>query len=481
MRSRKVYKVLSKLNGEQRKSFRSYLASPYLNSNGRLLRFMEILEEEVFEGENESSPEEIWEMGLSQGPYHANGFDKICAELLAAVNAFLGLEAYLQRPELVAVDQFEGYVDGGLDEWVPSMFKGIAAKHEAAFSQSSEGLYAYMRLLRSYSVHLFRQPRAPRGEWLIDIDDALTNFFLAQKLELAAALSNYNQVFQSNFELPDEAWMVDRLEAVFDSLPLYIRLHYLGYLTAGGSEAHFRRLKAELADKRDQVPPDEGKHLYRLALNFCYFRLNVGEEAYEAEADQLILELLETNWLLQDGRLPPEHFKNIVSVRLRQGALEWTEAFVAQWEDKLTDDHDGAAKLYNRAVLAFFKGEHGNCIRLMEEVLRDFKGDVYYGLDARLYQIKALYERNAPDDFLELESRLNAFRVFVLRNKKVGEIDQGHYKNFVKQCRRLVRLRDEFSENRRVKIKKFLSELSGMQPVSNRKWFEQMAADLGGA
>ena len=481
MRSRKVHKILSKFSEDQRKSFRAYLASPYLNSNGRLVRFMEILEVEMFEGGGECTPEEIWGMGLSQGPYHANGFDKICAELLAAANAFLGLETYLNRPETAAADQFEGYVDEGLDEWVPGMFKAISTKYGDAFSQSSEGLYAHMRLLRSYSVHLFRQPRAPRGEWLLDIDQALTHFFLAQKLELAAALSNYNQVFQSDFHLPDETWLVDRLEAGFDTFPPYIRLHYLGYLTASGSEPHFHRLKAELAQHKDQVPPDEGKHLYRLALNFCYFRLNEGAEQFEAEAEGLLLELLDNGWLLEDGKMPPEHFKNIVSVRLRQGDVDWVKDFIGQWEDALTDGHGGAAKVYNRAVLAFFEGKYGQCIRAMEEVLRDFKADVYYGLDARLYQIKALYERNGPDDFLDLESRLNSFRVFVLRNKKVGEIDQLHYKNFVKQCRRLVRLRDELDGERERKIKKFLSGLSGGQTVSNRRWFEQMVAELDSA
>lgn len=475
MRSRKVFKILLQLQEGQRKRFGAYLASPYLNSNGRLLRFWEILDGELLGGEKDLQPEEIWEMGLSQGPYHKNGFDKICAELLAALNAFLGMETYLEQKEFVAAHQLEAYVDGGLDEWTPGLFKSLKGKFEQDFNRSPDGMYAWMRLVRNYSVHLFRQPRAPRGEWLLDIDGALTDFFLAQKLELAAALSNYNQVFKSGLELSDEAWMVDRLEASFEDFPPFIRLQYLGYLTANGSEEHFHRLKKELGEQRESIAQDEGRHLYRLALNFCYFRMNEGDEAYEAEADALLLELLGTGWLLKDGLLPPEQFKNIVSIRLRQGAVDWVREFVGAWEGKLTDEQEGAAALYNRSVLAFFEGRFGECIRGMDEVMRDFKADVYYGLDARLLQIKALYERNAPDDFLELESRLNSFRVFVLRNKKVGEIDQGHYKNFVKQCRRLVRLRDEVGEKRGAKIKKFLSDLSGLRPVSNRRWFEEMA------
>lgn len=479
MRSRKVYKILNQLSEEKKKRFNSYLNSPYLNSNGRLIRFWEILAREMFGKDDvELTPEEIWSRGLSTGPFHSNGFDKICAELLAAVNGFLGMEIYMSQTELQAVHQFEAYVDGGMDEWVPSLYKTLSNKYQGEFARKPDGMYAWMRLVRNYSVYLFRQPRSLRGEWLLDIDAALMDFFLAQKLELAAALSNYNQLFKSELEIPDEAWLIERVEASFEDLSPYIRLQYLGYLTVRGSEEHFERLKAELAIQRNTLPEDEGKHLYRLALNFCYFRLNEGKDRFEQEADELLLELLDIGWLQEDGLLPPEQFKNIISLKLRRGELEWAKVFFSEWESRLTDNQNGAALRYNRATLAFFEKRYSECIREMDEVMRDFKADVFYGLDARLYQIKALFERNDHDDLLELESRLNSFRVFVLRDKKVGEIDKGHYKNFVKQCRRLVRLRDEVGEKRGDKIEKFLSDLSGLRPISNKKWFESMAATI---
>lgn len=473
---------MSSLSEEQRKSFRLFLESPYLNSNGRLLRFLDILAQDKDAIDTgASSPEVIWQKGLSQGPFHKNGFDKICSELLAALTNFLGLEVYMQQNELRFAHQFEAYVDGGLDEWVPGLFKTFAGKKELFSPDSVDGMYAKMHFLRNQSVYQFRQPRAPHGESLLEIDKALTEFFLAQKLEIASALANYNQLFPTGLELGDKTWMVEILENRFDEFSPFIRLHYLGFLTVNGSEAHFLRLKSELALQREQLAEDDGMHLYRLALNFCYFKLNEGEDRFEQEIASLLLELLETKWLLKEGQLIPEQFKNIVTIQLRQGETSWVRNFIDEWEGRLSDDHGGAAIVYNRAVLAFFESRHTDSLLGMEQVLDSFKADVFYGLDARLYQIKALYERNLPDDSLGMESKLNSFRVYVLRNNKVGKGDQEHYKSFVKLCRRLMVLRGEVGEKRQKKIEKFLSGLSSLRPVSNRSWFIKMANELKNA
>lgn len=477
MRNRKVIRILLSLPPDEWTAFRAYLESPYLNSNGRILRLFHLIHQYILSGDPaQPDPEasDFWEQGLSSGPFHANGFDKLCAELLAALNDFLVLQQFKSASHRQAPLLMEAYLDHHLGEWIPALDKLLAGRYAEDFKRDPEGMMHEMKFLRARSVHLLRQPRAPRGESLLDLDAALTRAFLAQKLEIAAGLSTVNRILNTDHQLPEEQMMLDLVEQHYDTLPPFIQVQYLGYLTAARREnSHYHAFRKALEQHRKRLPPDDAEHLFRIALNHCFYRLNEGDLDFLAETDQLLVQFLEEGWLLFKGKLPPEHYKNIISVRLREGHLEWVEAFIETWGPQLTNDHAGAAQIYNQGVLDYYKGAYSEAMRAMEEVLRDFKADVYYGLDARLIQIKCLFSRNSPDDADDLETRLNSFRVFVLRNKKIGDLDQAQYKNFVKVARRLIKLRSEPKHLRPAKTKKFLSELLRIHPLSSRKWFEE--------
>jgi hypothetical protein len=223
---------------------------------------------------------------------------------------------------------------------------------------------------------------------------------------------------------------------------------------------------------------DEGlrREMYTVALNFCAFRINQGDENFLRPADRLYLKLLEAGWLSRGDLLPSEQFKNIVSLRLRLGEVAWTAQFIEDYGQRLTNAHDGLALSYNRAVLKFYERDYDAAIRMFDEVLRDVKSDMYYGTDARVFMLKSFYDRNRPDDDYLIDSQSNAFRVYITRNKRLGETDQQQYLNFAKLYRRLVDLRAQgWSVAASAKLRKALLGL----PLSDRHWFEAKLGELG--
>jgi hypothetical protein len=482
MRSRKVFRIYASLTEEERGAFGRYLASPYFNRSQRLVDFRVLLEQElVLLPERQLDTQDIWSLlpGITTD-YRANGFDKLCAELLAALNDFLGTQAFRAHPATVAQHQLRAYVDHGFDEWIPAMYEGLVERLGKELERDPAGLYAHMQLLYAFAQHQFRVARMPKIEGLLEIDRKLNEFYFAGKLELAAAVTGYNRYFRSDVTLPHLDQLQTMFEVEIDGYPVLIRCQFHAWLMTRDQDVnHYFALKGLLQDYGDQLPSDEVKALYRHALNFCIARLNAEEEDFEEELDALQLQLLENGMILDEGRLNPLHLKNIVLTRLNMGQVEWVADFLQKWGNRLTNDHSGCALRYNEAMLAFHQGDFSRCLREMETVLRDHKGDIYYGIDARVYSLMSVFELNKHTDWVqEFEARLNSFRLYLIRDQKLGETRRQKRLDMVKQFRKLLRLFQEPESKRREKAKALLKSIESLKPSTNRNWFERQISSF---
>lgn len=481
MRARKVFRIYASLPEEERAAFGDYLASPYFRQPPRLLELRQLLEERLVQRPAEElSAEEVWRLLHSQqGDFRPNTFDKLCAELLAALNHFLAVHSLMAQPVTLAAQQVEAYVDHGLDEWVPGLVEGVRERLGPALEQHAKGLHAQLVIQENLAAYAFRQPRMPRGELLIQTDAQLNAYYIAKKLELAAWAGVYNRAFQAEVVLP----YMDMLEGAIGesggNFPHFIRLRALAYLlTHTREDRYYWEFKALLlASEPQQCDPDDLRNLFHLALNHCTYRINAGSTEFEVETDAMHMVLLERAWLFPDGRIPHELLKNIVQLRLLLGHADWVASFLHDRESQLRASHPAVVLLYNQAVLAYYQGRYADCARSMETVLRDFKDDIFYGTDARIYLLMCLYERSKVEDTsIEMDSRLHAFRMYLVREQRIGETVKERYLNLVKQFRKLIALASEPPVQRKKKAEKFILRLQELRPVSNRRWFERQVA-----
>lgn len=345
-------------------------------------------------------------------------------------------------------------------------------------AHDAEWLNAHYLLEYAYGSYQFRQPRQPGGEQLLRIDQHLDESYFARKLDLVSALHNYNVLFKEQLQAPDLKALRTAIEADPDRWPLLIRIKYHTYLLlAEQSEASFITLMQLLETEGNSLAGETRSEVYIAALNFCTFQINQGNTSYLQEADQLYMRLIDGGWLLQKGKLPSEFFKNIISLRLRMGAADWVETFIEEYGDRLSNSHQGMAVLYSRALLQFYRDQFEPCIRNLNEVLRDVKSDIYYGIDSRVFLLKAYYLRNLPDDSYLLESNLNAFRLYILRHKSLGDESRKRYGNILRLFRGLIRLRELPISKRANTLKKLQKEIQSL-PLSNRVWFEEQVQTL---
>lgn len=477
MKSRKVFRIYASLPEEERQGFGLYLASPYFNSSQRLIDFRNLLEQElVLQPDQQLSTAEVW--GLLPDvttEYRANGFDKLCTELQGAINDFLAVQSFREHQATVAHHQLQAYEEHGFDEWIPGMYEGLIEKLGKDLERDPAGLYAHAQMLHTYARHLFRVERMPDISALTNIDRKVNEFYFACKLELAAAVDGYNRKYHSGVTLPYLDIVRNVLAGDLSDYPLLIQAQAHAWLmTRHQDVAQYRKLRTLLAAHAAELPEEEVKSLYRHALNFCLARYNAEEEDFEEESDAMLMILLENGILIDEGRLNPIHMRNVVQLRLRNGLVDWVETFLANWGTRLTHDHNGCALRYNQAVLAFYQGDFSKCLREMETVLRDLKADVYYGIDARVYALMSIFELNKVADWdSEFESRLNALRLYLLRDQKIEETRRKHRLELVKLFRRLLSLQREVGTSRRKKALELLEIVKSLKPSTNREWFER--------
>jgi hypothetical protein len=477
VRARKVFRIYAALPDVERKAFGTYLACPLFNTSNRLIAFRQVLEEELVQKPGRQlSVEETWNQIPGIGTdFRANGFDKLCAELLSALNDFLALQTFRAHPAQVASRQLEAYLAHQLDEWIPGLFETTLERLEKELESGAEGIHAHLRLLEDYGVFLFRQPRMPYGDHLIRIDEKLNQYFITKKLELASLVDVYNRAFNGDLELPFLDILQTGIDQVRDQLPLLIRLRVLAWLlTSTRNDRYYWELKSLLLDAYRDIAAEEARPLFHLALNHCTYKTIAGELEFEAEADALQLIMLEKGLFLVDGKLPPETFKNIVQLRLSLGHTEWVARFLEQWEHQLSNDHGGCALVYNQAVLAFYEDRFGDCMRGMEIVLRDFKNDVFYGPAARGYLLMSAFEQEkVAGDPLDLDTRIHAFRMYLIRENRIGETLKERYLNFVKVLRKLITLASDGDSPRKSRSTKLLRDLDQLKPVASRNWLRK--------
>lgn len=477
MRSRKIYKIYAALADDDRAAFGRYLDSPYFNMSQRLIDFRKGLEMIMTQQLDQGiDSETFWKSlpGVTTA-YRANGFDKLCSEALNALNDFLAMQTIRSHPATMASHQLQAYLDRNLDDFIPGLYDAIVSKLADDLSFDTSGLHASHRIAHLFGQHLFRVNPIPPGEHLLEIDHRLNLYYFASKLELAGAIDAYQEGFNGSLVMSEMDAVVRFFESMPEDLPILLKGHGLAWtMLRKQDSAQYFRLKKLLDDQGDQLPITDQKALFQMALNFCVGQLNLENESFEEELDQLQLRLLEKGLILIDGKLTPQHFKNIVQVRLRLGHLDWVRGFLEQWGQQLNDNHGGCALIYNQAILDFYDGNFSSCLRDMEIVLRDFKTDMHYGSDARHYSLMCIFELNKKDDWSqELEARLGAFRLYLIRDKNMGEVKKQRLLNLVKQFRRLISLQNETKARRIKRIPKVLEGLKSLKPASNRKWFER--------
>ena len=326
----------------------------------------------------------------------------------------------------------------------------------------------YLRfLLASDQIldHLAGAPRQEKKEFPGAVD-ALDRFHLLERLRYACAHRNATTL-RGEVQAPDT-----HMESLFVRLPnpqLVIVAYYQVYLTLAypDVQAHFETLR-DLLLHNPALPGEIRLEISQYALNYIVRRYNAGDKNFGPELTSLYNSLLASEVLLQDGKLPALHFKNITMQLAHTSQLEKLEAVIRDYGDRLTGDYHGNALTYAQAILAFENGAYDQAASLCWRLLSDH-ADIYYGLDARVLELKCSFELG---EFDLLEARADAFRMYLVRNTflKNADTTRENYQNFLKMTRQLARIVSGNPEELTTRLAQLRAEAEAHPQLPSRNW-----------
>lgn len=178
--------------------------------------------------------------------------------------------------------------------------------------------------------------------------------------------------------------------------------------------------------------------------------------------------MLNNEVIIKNNIIAQFDFKNMVTVALRVGEFKWTKNLIEKYQNHLTEEHRLNAITYNTARLEFYQKNYKKCLH---ELLKVEFTDIYYSLDQRVLLLKTYYQLNNFESALSL---INAFKIFLKRDKKISEYQNITYCNFLKIVTQIVQLQLGYKRD----IKKIDEIFKNTKQIADSSWLSEKTNEL---
>jgi hypothetical protein len=467
----KLISILRTLTNKELKRFEEFILSPYFNKNDKVIELLLVLKKHHPEyDEGQVNFEGIFPRLFPKEKPMEQKLRYVMTDLSNLLEEYLSYAEFDKSRVYKAHLLLNAFDDRKLDKYFRQ------AMDEAMEQQEKEPYrnvnWYFNRHLLEENSYLHSLSREARGlaDSLQQAMDNLDLYYLSAKLRFCCVIFNLQDVAQVkyNYHLLDEIMNFLQNDNFRDVPAIAIYFQILMTFREPNVPEHYRGLKEMLEQYAGHFPAEEAKDMYVFALNYCIKKLNSGELEYRQELFELYKALIEKELIFENAELAPSDFKNIVTIGLRSGQVEWTENFIKQYKERIPAMHRSSTYTYNMAFTHYYKREYGKAVKMLLNV--EF-ADNYYHLDAKALLLKTYYELSDTEPFFSLA---DAFTNYLKRNKVISEYQREVYINFVKFAKKLMLLRT----GSRLTLPEVRLSLSKLKQAADLSWLLEKAGEL---
>lgn len=462
----KMADMLKNFSTKELNRFSDYLASPFFNKDDTLLLFYNYIKKYAPEFDSRNiEKERLLAKGIPGIELNEKKLGYLMSDIVDHIENFIRYNKHFE-------EDIEGYVHllSTYNKWESDkLFEQTLREARTTLEKNPfrNAPYFYKEYLLQSEVNLYfdRQKKRAYDASLQEAANYLDLFYIATKLKYSCELINRQKLVVTDYKLRLLKEISDHLrDNTYDEYPS-ISIYYQILMTFVETENddHFEKLKTLLNEHTDKFPLDEARDMFAYAQNFAIRKINAGEQRYLREYFNLSKAALEKELSLVDGYLSPWTYKNIVITALRVGEFDWAEQFIKNYKNKLNEKFRSNAFNYNQGALLFFKGQYGEALRLINQV--EFT-DIFYSLDTRTMQIKIYYQL---DEWDPMQSAIEAFKVYLRRNKTLSENVKSLYVNFLKFTDKLSRL----TKRDKQKLTELKKKVEETKDIADSRWLMQ--------
>lgn len=459
-RGKKLAYFLDRLDEEALDALGEYLRSPYGANSPQMVRLlsagMEFRDGKGIDLERLHAhlfPDRAWDAK------RAKYLQLRLGQLLDHLLDHQAFQAFRQDEQARYRYRLDAAIAQGWDSYIPMIFTQALRKLPGL--PGANRLHQELQLETRYNSYLSDIAASGTDTHLDQLHGALDDFFLLQKVKYGAAAAN--MALRTGPAKPDP--LLDLVLAYLDQSPEAHKLpmayaHALRMIRGVVPDVedkglrHFQGLKKFFTSG---PPCDKAEllDLYTYALNFCTVRIHQGQGRFISETKWLYEQVLAESILLESGRLSAIYYKNIVTIMVRFGEFDWAEDFVETYRERIASDPAGLTYLYNKAILAFHRGDYAGTIRMLYHRINEFV-NLLIGLGARIYLCRALWKQGEID---WLRSNLASFRIYLKRQKEISDMDRRIYLLYVKYFEQILKAQTARPDRSRQKLERIRTRL----------------------
>lgn len=461
-----MIEMLKHFSTKELSRFSDYLASPFFNKDEELLVFYNYVKKYApeFDAKN-IEKERLLAKGIPGLTLNEKKIGYMMSDIVEHCENYIRYNNHFEEDIEGYVHLLSTYNKWGTDKLFEQTLR--EARNTLTKNPFRNAPYFFKEYLLQSEVNLFfdRQKKRAYDASLQEAANFLDLFYISTKLKYSCELINRQKLVVTDYNLRLLKEISDHLKEnsyeEYPSITIYYQI--LMTFTDTDTEVHFEELKKLLDEHTTKFPPDEARDMYAYAQNFAIRKINAGEKRFLREYFDLSKAALEKELLMVDGNLSPWTFKNLVIAALRVGEFNWAEQFIKNYKNRLNEKFRSNAYNYNQGALLFFKGQYGDALRLINQVEYT---DIFYALDTRTMQIKIYYQL---DEWDPMQSAIEAFKVYLRRNKTLSENVKLLYNNFLKYTDKLSRL----TKRDKPKLTELKQKIEETKQIADLGWLQQ--------
>ena len=477
MRDRKVLIALSALSVYELNSFSKYIQSPYFNSNRNITLFFELLEKSIKNGNPEDLKADVlWSTLFPDQAFNNQKFLKLNSDLVKLLEDFLSQKEFDNAESIRAYFKLEGARKRNMEKLYPGILSEVERLDKREMNQSSEFYLTKYQLEKSvFSLKTENEKKNEKFEIsaklnIKDISDNLDFFYVAEKLKQYCTLLSWKKMYNVDIEMGNMQNVLQLANSSpYADIPP-ISIYYKMYLTYMNEEdtQNYYVLRSLTKSYMHIFPIEEQKEIYSTIINYCINKTNKNQADFFRETFELYKEGLANKTIFSENEIIPTMFRNIVIASLRLEEFAWAENFIRDYAQYVDGKFRENAVEFSLARLGFYKKNFGKVLDHLSKVTFE---DVWYTLGTKTLQIASYYEL---DEYEALESLLQAFKMYIRREKSLTEERKETYLNLIKFSGTLMKLNPKDQD----KVIKLKDEILNTKGVASKPWLIEKVDEL---
>lgn len=469
MISSKLTELLAAFSTYEMNRLRKFLVSPFFNEHKNIIQLFDLIDGNLRNNDGSVSKEKIWQQLFPSEQYNDIRMRRLFSDLGQLARRFLAYETFASDPGAPSIYLLKACNERKLDKQFSSLEKRTRLVLKDQF-RNDQAYLKQFQLENELDQFQVKQLLRTRKRNLEATDHYLDLFYLVRKLKHYCDALNYKNVLNVEVPIGLINSLVGEIEdggyLEYPAVGIYYKI--MMTLLEPEEEAHFFDLKRLLNEHPEIFPQPELIECYIFAQNYCIKKINAGKNEYTKILFEIYRESIDQGVIFDNGKIAPWHYKNIITLGLRLKEYDWTEHFITENEFRLPEDRRKNALTYNTAMLYFHKKDYPKVVEALSRLEYD---DVYYAVDGRWLLLKTYYELS---EFEALDSLLESFRLFLLRQKLISGANKRKYLNLVRYVQKLSKVHPSDKE----KINSLKTRIDTAKDIAEKDWLQEKVREL---